>query len=705
MRRSSQTEELPQLFIPDFKHPSPGCSIRRVFLGGHSFFLGGRYKTYHFPRRLVEKCVRKINSRRFRLPKTSNNTHAALHALRPIPGLPMPERLNIVASMALPQEPSHFRRGAQGMAVAMTDTMFTSAVHEWFDPDLLVVTRDKPLLPPETSELCDSLRDHIRILQVKVPGWLKELMAELYRRFPDASTAQLYEAAVKLISDQLRPLLATVQMWTTGFRQWLNPELQPKLKLIRAMIEQKLFLVLTGNLKLDQVEDAAQIKQQVPTIKVSVADVIIPVLIGPFDSGPAVIPMTGAVGPRGGHLVFYPANFLDNIALNDKPFDHEAGHLIMSVIVGFAPEFAQMTTDAIDQALALGKLKFKTDFVQWGKRKYKTVDFVKMVLLNQLPELIADLFGCLIGGAPSFTKAYSTYIGSMISMVVGGLDRVEKVIGNASSYRVEEGKDGTRTLIIEAHPQDLVRIGAWQPAIARQTQFEKTADYLEGLVSIEGGKPLPEVIVWHAQKQEGEGEDNRESLRAKKTTRRASKTSKAAAKTPPALELLVADYSAAAEIVADYLLNTQAVCLNGMTLKQLVCLTPEMFKNKIVPLKDLLKQGIGKLPADGRHYFLHLITSAAILAYLELVAEGVDPAQAIKTVSEAGEKMMNEALGPWEEMKRKNGIYDLPAKQLQPVCTYKKPGCDGSCEEEGGHCPDERQPPKVAARKTRKKTR
>ncbi len=692
LRNKLKTTTAPlRLSEPDFKHPATGCSIQRAFHGGHSFFLGGRYKRYHWPTNLVKKCQKIVNSRQFTLSQLSDSNHA-LHALRPIPGLslPTPERFSFTAAPASAKEPSAFRRAAQAMANQMTEDMFVSAVHDLFDQDLLVVTRDKPLLPPEAAEICDSLRDHIVILQNKVPEWLKEVMTEIYLKFPQATTGQVYQAALQLISQQLKPILSTVQLWTTGFRQWLNPALQPKLKLIRAMIEQKLFLVLTGNLKLDLVEDATQIKQQIATIKVAVGDVIIPVLIGPFDSGPAVIPMTGTVGPRGGHLVFYQSNFLNSIATSDKPYDHEVGHVIMGIVRGFAEEYAQKTRDAVDLAIKTGKLKLKAKFVMIGNQKIPAAEFLKTVFLNQLGELIADLFGSLIGSAPAFSKAYAKFIGSMISMAMGGMEKVDHIIGNASSYTITQDKDGTIIVSLEPHPQDIVRSGSWQSAIARNTKFPETAKWLLALIVAESGNPMPEVLIWH-------GAGKPEAVQSKKP--RQANRSEAEAEFP-VIEQFISDYAAGSEVLADYLLNSPAECLNGMTLKELVCLTPEMFDRKVLPLKDLLKQGIGKLPDDGKHYFFHFIGSAATIAYDELVEEGADPAKALVMVNRAAEEMMTQLLGPWEEIKRKLGIYDLPAKQLQPVCTYKKPNCDASCEE-SDKCPEDQKKKKTAGKKPR----
>jgi hypothetical protein len=474
------------------------------------------------------------------------------------------------------------------------------------------------------------------------------------------------------------------------------------------MLEQKLFLVLTGNLKLDAID--GPIKQQIPTIKVSVGDVIIPILIGPFDSGPAVSPANGAVGPRGGHLAFVQFNFLNTLATADKPYDHEIGHLVVGCVPGCAAEYGKMVVDAIDKAYKDGILKLSSKFTVIGKQKVPTLELIKKIFLNQLHELLADLFGCLIGGAPAFAPYYAYLIAAINAMALGGMDNVDHVMGNASSYRIVKGPDGTYN-VIEAHPQDIVRSGDWQADTATETDFPETADWLRDLVAQESGHPAPTDIVWHgphADEQNDEGDDaadgeglvarprraKTKSASAKKMkAARAKKTSAAPPKQvePPTISFPRADYAAGCRVLVPHLLDEPAKCFNGLTLKQLVCLTPEMMKRKVTPLKELIKQGIGKLPDDGAHYFFHHVTSAATIAFFELVAEGHDPEESLVLVNRAAEEMMTELLGPWEEQKEKHGLYDIPAKDLQPECAHVKPECDESCESHDGKCPSERK--------------
>jgi hypothetical protein len=285
-------------------------------------------------------------------------------------------------------------------------------------------------------------------------------------------------------------------------------------------------------------------------------------------------------------------------------------------------------------------------------------------------------------------------------MSLGGLEGVDHILRNGSSYTIKMKDGNTVVVVLEPHPQDNVRCGNWQADIAENTDFPKTAAWLRNLAATESGNPAPLVITWTGHMPEAgddEGSDDQQGVRkGGKNPKQAPKTSKRKPKQQPkqepkpeddeasdqgkddkpklpVIEQLVSDFAQGSSTLANYLLNTTAKCLanekfpDGMTLKQLVCLTPAMQEQKIDPLKELLKKGIGKIPQDGRHYFFHHVGSASTLAYDELVAEGMDATVALEQVNKAGFEMMVELLGPWEELVKKLDIYNLKSSQVQPT--------------------------------------
>lgn len=186
---------------------------------------------------------------------------------------PMPRVIHFVMAEAPTAKVSTERLIAHDLASVMIDGLFTQPVYAFFAPDFKTLGEDKQLLAPEFWEIADSLYSQLQSAQQQVVAALPQVMTGLQKRYPDASTGQLYQGALQLIGNELSPILQTVQMWTTGFRQSLNPKLKDTLVLVRAMIESNLFLSLTGNLRLDQIEGKGDIHQVIPTINVSVGDV------------------------------------------------------------------------------------------------------------------------------------------------------------------------------------------------------------------------------------------------------------------------------------------------------------------------------------------------------------------------------------------------------------------------------------------------
>jgi hypothetical protein len=674
------------------------CSTVGMF-GGNTFFLGGGSENYNFPtiQGLVDSVMVEVDNGKFELPDvrlTKNNHYEIdLGVLRPLDPMafPLPKMVRFVRADAPKAIVSDERELAHDLANVMIDGLFTQPVHQFFAQDFKTLIDDKHLLRPEYWEIAESLKDQLEPAQQQVVQALPMVMAELRKRYSDASTGQLYQGALQLIGRQLSPILSTVQLWTTGFRQSLDPKLTESLRLVRAVIESNLFLTLTGNLKIDQLIDSTEIKQVIDTIKVKVGDVVLPVLIGPFDSGPAVIPMTdGALGPRGGHLAFVPWNLIEVIPFIIAIYMHETGHLLQGVIDKFMETYAALGGDTIVKKAADGSLKFDEPFVMIGSQKIPAPEFWSMVFQGQLPEQDADNWGMRSSGPGAFGRCFINYVGAMTEVGVGSMDKVEHTLRMGSSYTVKQTEQGT-VIKLEPHPQDGPRIGSWQAAIADLMGFPDDEQYLRDYAKRESGtdadgKPASR-ITWTGIMPKGDDDDS-QGVQAKGRSRKQPKAAPGASttkgssrskKNPPAqpdetpaqpkklpvISASLADYDKVAKFVAEAYLNTKTACLNGMSLKDLVCLTPDMQKNKVDLLKDLIKKGVKTLPQDGHHYFFHTIGAAAMNALFELKKEKVSAKDARERVVAAAMGMMLELLPQWEADVARLDVYKLNDK-VQP---------------------------------------
>jgi hypothetical protein len=658
----------------EFVAPKTAEPMRRGqdgLFGAPAFLLGGGKENYEFPTlvSLVQRALAAAQAPGFELPKLEATNCGdmvnmnVLCQLDPI-SFRVPRVLQFVKTGAPRQKVSDERLLAHDLANVMIEDLFTQPVYAFFEADFKTLINDKPLLPREYWEVADSLKDQLQSAQEQVIQALPQVMSDLQQRNPAASTGQLYQAALQLIGDQLSPILSTVQLWTTGFRQLLDPALKDVLVLVRAIIESNLFLALTGNLRLDSVEDSGDIKQLIPTINVSVGDVVLPVLIGAFDSGPAVMPMnTGELGPRGGHLAFIPWNLIKVLPFIISIYMHETGHVLQADIVNFMETYSSLIAETISKSTGDGSLVFAEPFVMIGTQQVPANQFWTMVFKGQLPELDADNWGMRTSGPGAFTRAFINYVGAMTEVGVGSMDKVDHVLRMGSSYTLEQSEDGKSMIKLEPHPQDGPRIGSWQAAIAELMGYPLEAQYAREYAAEESGKEATR-ITWEGEMPKENGAEDQSEDQSEDQT-----DDQAATEEPPlpTISASVADYDKVAKLIAEAFLNTKTACLNGMSLKELVCLTPEMDKQKVEPIKNLLKRGLAQLPADGRHYFFHTVGSASILALFELKKEGMSAKEARERVVAAALGMLRELLPQWLADVERLNIYNLTSADVQPA--------------------------------------
>jgi hypothetical protein len=643
------------------------CTQQGLF-GPSAFFIGGGKENYQFPSQstLVERALANADAPDFQLALvrvTKSGYKVDMSVLRQIDqfSFPAPRVMQFVKTAAPVAKVSNERLLAHDLADVMIEDLFEQPVYAFFAPDFKTLIEDKPLLSREYWEIADSLKDQLQSAQAQVIQALPQVMSGLQERYPDASTGQLYQGALQLIGNELSQILSTVQLWTTGFRQALDPKLKDTLALVRAMIESNLFLSLTGNLRLDQIETKGDIKQLIPTINVSVGDVVLPLLIGAFDSGPAVIPMIdGALGPRGGHLAFIPWNLTKVLPLINSIYMHETGHLLQGVIVDFIEAYSKLIADTIGNSVRSGALVFDEPFVMIGKQKVPAAKFWTMVFMGQLPELDADNWGMRTSGPGAFERCFINYVGAMTEVAVGSMDKVDHVLRMGSSYTVVETKAGKTTIQLEPHPQDGPRIGSWQAAIASLMGYPAESKYAVDYAASESGSNATR-ITWEGEMPQGSEEQLEDD---------SPSTGPTTGPTQPQLPTIsasVADYDKVAKLIAEAFFNSKTACLNGMSLKELVCLTPQMDQEKVVPIKNLLKKGVATLPTDSRHYFFHTVGSASMLALFDLVNEGVSAKEARERVVAAAMGMMLELLPKWLDEVKRLDIYKLTEADVQPA--------------------------------------
>jgi hypothetical protein len=486
--------------------------------------------------------------------------------------------------------------------------------------------------PPgeEWEAACSSLLDQLMRLRQLSQEALPQVMRELHQRYPKAGMEEVYQASLKTLDHDLMPLLQTLGLWVSSIDQWLDEEYHQDMVLLRAAVEQRLLLLLTGTLDLKK---GASPKQIVRTMDVLVGDLVAPVLTDPMGAGPAAIPMTGTLGPQGAHIVMFPANML-KLSSTSPIFSHETGHLFQAIVNGLTESLTEAITEGIAAAFKSGRLNASPIEIAKGV-VVSAQEFHTTLFVDQLGEMFADLIGCLVSGPKAVAYDFTTYLIALFR----GLEGLNKqsststraYLRNYSSWSTEEDEHGNTGIVIEPHPIDCVRVGSWLPLIAKAMGYPEVATEVKEIAKANSVES--EMLRWLSA-----GDKNGFTIL-----------------------MPVEDWQATAEVVLEALMTTKFAALGDTTLPELVSLTPEMYNSKVAPLVDLLVAGETSVPDDGSFYAIHYVGSAATEAVGRLLTENprMSGMEAERTVHEAARAMMLGLLPSWEEQKAGSDLYRL----------------------------------------------
>jgi hypothetical protein len=344
--------------------------------------------------------------------------------------------------------------------------------------------------------------------------------------------------------------------------------------------------------------------------------------------------------------------------------------------------YGKLSADTIRKAAADGTLVFDEKFVDFKGQKIPAADFFAMVFMNQLPEQDADNWGMRTTGAWAFIISFALYLASMTEVAVGDMDQVDHVLRMGSSGSIVKTKDGKFQIRLEPHPQDGPRIGSWQAAIADLMNYPDAAAYARAFAAAESGTPVPTRMTWVIQEPKDDDQDNTlvdTKKTAKKTPARTKPSGKAKAgeaKQQAALKpkqdtisALVADYDKCCKLVAKAHLETPTDCLNGMTLQELVNLTPKMH-GTVDDVRADLRAGNGKLSPNFRTDF-RLLAAAFDEELQAQVAAGGDPTTVFDALMKPAMEMLLAITEIWEADVKRLDVYKLNAADVQPKAMKK----------------------------------
>ncbi len=591
---------------------------------------GGGKADYPFP--TTETLLKKIKSKVQKLQKTKKpGDKEVLEAQKRLTKLgligpmeyPKPVPLAQAHIRAIPPAgESDFRRGVRGLMLRWEASLFDVEIEARFNDAQVIVSHGsgevKPHpLPLEMVPVSASLNRQLGMLRQRYSEALPKVIQMVKEQFPEAADDQVQATAFHLLDQEMGPIMGTLGIFIPGIKQWMDNVHLSQLRLLRAQAQQMMYLYLTGQMNLEKGDLNSKL---LSTVAVSAGDVWIPYL---GEDGPATVPTSG---PPGAHVLLYPFGMKNDISFLILIQAHEMMHVIDAIVKGWKLQSRKRLVSKIKEGI--GKLGLSVSTVEIAPGvEIPVEDFVVKVLLDQISEEIADLPGGFLVSGPAFFKLFAYFIGALNAMRKG-ISGTPKLFRPDSIYTFELQEDGkTLAVDFEVHVQDDPRIGIGARA-ARRLGFISDANELDALCAAEGNAKF---VTWKHSKQQEE-EDGIKSTHIIKFPR--------------------ADYMKVADFFIDVLLFEKYAALGGQSWADRVCFTQEM-SDKAATLVPNLKNGIGKLPEDGRHYWLHLIGVAMVQAYEELIKENRDPSSSIERVVMAGTQMMNEGVERWEAMKAK----------------------------------------------------
>lgn len=467
--------------------------------------------------------------------------------------------------------------GAEAIQKRMVSRQFDDVFEQLFgdlEEDAEWAVKNMP------AALNQSFVDHQRQIvniRTQVENGLPKLIAALARKNPGAPPAAIIEHAMKMLAEQLGPVLSVLQVYSAAIKQYRSGRHAAKLRALNLYMGSCYSLWLAG----DPEARNPSAPQQIPTSSLQVGQKLLSMIGGP---GLGTIP--GAKGPVGLSLLMYPIDMVDWISLSLTLNAHEGGHQIFADIKGFEDEMQKIVEDAVAAANSTGALQFTSARSAVGRMAVSTRELIVKMITDCIGEIEADVAGVLVNG-PAFL--YGMLLSFPAMLIRDGRVRdAKQLLRTGSVYMLEEQPDGSKALEFEPHPPDYIR-AYMVAAMVEEIGYKSEADLLRRLADQMVGK-VPDALTWKD----------------------------AAGESRTVISIKVADIKAVVPVVAKALLRTKLKSLGRKSLTDLVLWGAKQ-QTKALAIKDALLRGESTLPANIGTIYPTLIGSGAALAYWEAI--------------------------------------------------------------------------------------
>lgn len=332
----------------------------------------------------------------------------------------------------------------------------------------------------------DSLDTHVDQLRAIYSYVLPRAVTALKATFPLLSSQELAYCVASSLDKMFESINNVVGMYADAFRQQMDG-LYPILNGLRVFLKSTYALFETG--------DPTGCHNCLPALKTRVFKAGARFLLLAGTDGPATISGGQELlkGPIGVHLGLVNQTEQEILLFELPIYGHENYHNIFWDVEGLASETANKVVKGVQQWAKEEKFNFSVDHVIIGEQKVPILPFLLSVVLQELPEIVADLPGGVMFSGPAYWKSvFQLFIALNAERNVISTD---EGLRTHSVFDLVEGEDGTVHLVTETHTPDYPRALLIAEAY-RQIGFTKDAAMCEHFANQSIGWKIPEFVEW-----------------------------------------------------------------------------------------------------------------------------------------------------------------------------------------------------------------
>jgi hypothetical protein len=295
----------------------------------------------------------------------------------------------------------------------------------------------------------ESLDSHVVQLRGIYSYVLPRAVTALEAAHPELPSEALAYCVAEALDEMFSNINQVVSLYASAFRQEMDG-LYPVLDGLRVFLESTYRLFETG--------DPTGCKECVPALGNRVFRAGSRFLLLCGNDGPATISGGQELlkGPIGVHLGLVNLNELPMLLFELPVVGHENYHNIYWDVDGLPEETEEKVVENVEKWNKEGKFNFSTDHVMLGKHAVPILPLLLSIIVQQLPEIVADLPGgvCFTGGA--YWKSIFQLFVALNSSRRGVLNTKEG-LRTGSVFELAANKDGSVQLVFETHTPDQAR--------------------------------------------------------------------------------------------------------------------------------------------------------------------------------------------------------------------------------------------------------